>query len=189
MDVDGHAEPPSLARDIAEEPILQRLVLGVRRLSAVDVARVDTAGGGRVRGLEVERTQVGRLELLGDAPPCRCASSVGVTTVDMYAARVVGKRATPRSARYRCRSFVSRGKSLARSGDPAPSAAVERGKRKASANETQRKCGGVRPGPIATRLARTTSLPVCCNTHWGNRRPAPSRPPASRRAGQPGALP
>jgi hypothetical protein len=63
MNVHRHAEAARLARDVAEEEILERFVFGTRRLTAGDVSRVHAARGLGGRIVEVERTEIGRLEL------------------------------------------------------------------------------------------------------------------------------
>src|SRR5439155_18498582 len=67
MDVDSHPEASGLARDVAEEEIFERLVIAVGWFAAGGVLRVDLSRG-RGRDLrEVERTEIGGLELDRDA--------------------------------------------------------------------------------------------------------------------------
>src|SRR5690348_14899787 len=55
VDVHRHAEPASLACDVAEQEILKGLVLGVRRDAPRNVARVDRAHARLGCLVEIER--------------------------------------------------------------------------------------------------------------------------------------
>ena len=66
VQVDGHVQPAALGGDVAEQEVLQDLVVAEIGVRAVVPGGVDARGGlaGRIR--EVEAAQVGDLELLGD---------------------------------------------------------------------------------------------------------------------------
>src|SRR5205085_11166772 len=96
--VDGHAETPGLARDVAEEKILKRLVLSRRGRSAAREACVDARGVGLARVGEVERAQVRGLELDCD----RAVSLLPFERRRDDARRVLSKR------RWHCRQLQFR---------------------------------------------------------------------------------
>ena len=66
MDVDRHAEAAALRGKVAEQVILEDLVIGVGRSGMVGVLPVDTIRLDGVRRVEGERAQVRRLKFLSD---------------------------------------------------------------------------------------------------------------------------
>jgi len=63
--VDGEVEAAALGGDVAEEEVLQALVLGWIRLWGVEEGGVDVSGFGAGDVVEAEGAEVGDLELFG----------------------------------------------------------------------------------------------------------------------------
>ena len=82
VDLNGELLSAGLARDRAKQIVLKRLVLGARRNSAANVSGVHALRRRRVGIVEVERTEIRRLELDADRAISRAIrASVGLTTV------------------------------------------------------------------------------------------------------------
>src|SRR5262245_41268274 len=84
MNVYGHAQTTSLVRDEAEQIVLERLVVGVRRLAARGITCVDSRGVLSRRLGEIQAPKIRGLELHGHTAgatlrlECRCDNSLEV---------------------------------------------------------------------------------------------------------------
>src|SRR5690348_8659946 len=88
MDVDGHSETATFGGDVAEQEVLEKLVLRIGRGACEAEFGVDTLGIGAFGGIEIERAQVGGFELLGE----RATGLVSFESCGDYAGVVVGER-------------------------------------------------------------------------------------------------